>query len=103
MNTMGRTMLAALAISIATLAFARAADAQYPTKPVRLISPFSAGGGADTIARFFAQKLAAPLQQPVIVENRAGAGSVIGTEAAAKAAPDGYTLLIVNDTHAINA
>jgi tripartite-type tricarboxylate transporter receptor subunit TctC len=75
----------------------------YPSKPVRLISPFAAGGGADTIARFFAQRLSATLQQQIVVDNRAGAGSVIGTEAAAKAPPDGYTILIVNDTHAINA
>jgi tripartite-type tricarboxylate transporter receptor subunit TctC len=75
----------------------------YPSKPVRLISPFAAGGGADTIARYFAQRLSASLQQQIIVDNRAGAGSVIGTEAAAKSPPDGYTILIVNDTHAINA
>ena len=75
----------------------------YPSKPLRLISPFSAGGGADTVARFFGQKLAATLQQQVVVDNRAGAGSIIGTDIAAKAPPDGYTILIVNDTHAINA
>jgi len=75
----------------------------YPAKPVRLISPFAAGGGADTVARFFGQKLSAALQQQVVVDNRAGAGSIIGTDLAAKAPPDGYTLLIVNDTHAINA
>jgi len=75
----------------------------YPGKPIRLISPFAAGGGADTIARYFAQRLSGSLQQQIIVDNRAGAGSVIGTEAVAKAPPDGYTILIVNDTHAINA
>ncbi len=85
-------------------AFVLSAHAQeYPNKPVRLISPFSAGGGADTVARFFGQKLASTLQQQVIVDNRAGAGSIIGTDLAAKAPADGYTLLIVNDTHAINA
>ena len=75
----------------------------YPSKPIRLISPFSAGGGADTVARFFGQKLSVALQQQVVVDNRAGAGSIIGTDLAAKAPPDGYTILIVNDTHAINA
>jgi tripartite-type tricarboxylate transporter receptor subunit TctC len=70
----------------------------YPTKPIRLISPFSAGGGADTVARFFGQKLSAALQQQIIVDNRAGAGSIIGTDLAAKALPDGYTVLIINDT-----
>lgn len=90
----------ALALTL-FLAFPTAA-ATFPEKPIRLISPFAAGGGADTIARFFAQKLSASLQQQIVVDNRAGAGSVIGTEAAAKAPPDGYTILIVNDTHAIN-
>ena len=89
---------AALACCCITPAFAQT----YPAKPVRLISPFAAGGGADTIARFFAQRLSASLQQQIVVDNRAGAGSIIGTEAAAKAPPDGYTILIVNDTHAIN-
>ena len=103
-----RLIWATLALVYATLAgfaaFGSLAVAQsYPVKPIRLISPFAAGGGADTVARFFAQKLSAPLQQQVIVDNRAGAASIIGTEAAAKAAPDGYTILIVNDTHAINA
>ena len=76
---------------------------EYPVKPIRLISPFAAGGGADVLARFFAQKLSAALQQQVIVDNRAGAGSIIGTELAARAPPDGYTVLIINDTHAINS
>jgi tripartite-type tricarboxylate transporter receptor subunit TctC len=76
---------------------------EYPVKPIRLISPFSAGGGADVLARFFAQKLSTALQQQVIVDNRAGAGSIIGTDLAAKAPPDGYTVLIINDTHAINS
>ena len=75
----------------------------YPIKPIRLISPFSAGGGADTVARFFGQKLSAALQQQIVVDNRTGAGSIIGTDLAAKSPPDGYTILIVNDTHAINA
>jgi tripartite-type tricarboxylate transporter receptor subunit TctC len=91
---------------IPLVAFAMSIEAHaqaYPAKPVRLISPFAAGGGADVIARFFAQRLSASLQQQIIVDNRPGAGSVIGTEVAAKSAADGYTILIVNDTHAINA
>lgn len=75
---------------------------EYPVKPIRLISPFAAGGGADTVARFFGQKLSVALQQQVIVDPRPGAGSVIGTELVARAPADGYTILIVNDTHAIN-
>ena len=89
------------AILSAGAATAHAQD--YPVKPIRLISPFAAGGGADIVARFFTQKLSAALQQQVIVDPRPGAGSIIGTELAARAPPDGYTLLIINDTHAINS
>ena len=105
MTRMLRDCVLCVSIAVALLAGgARTAVAQaYPIKPIRLISPFAAGGGADTVARFFAQKLAGSLQQQVLVDNRPGAGSIIGTEAAAKSPPDGYTILIVNDTHAINA
>jgi tripartite-type tricarboxylate transporter receptor subunit TctC len=92
-----------LGVTLACCWIAPVSAQVYPAKPVRLISPFAAGGGADTIARFFGQKLSASLQQQIVVDNRPGAGSVIGTDAAAKSPPDGYTLLIVNDTHAINA
>jgi len=93
-----------LAASTALLITSTCAFAQeYPVKPIRLISPFAAGGGADVLARYFGQKLAAALQQQIVVDNRAGAGSIIGTDLAAKAPPDGYTILIVNDTHAINS
>jgi tripartite-type tricarboxylate transporter receptor subunit TctC len=71
-----------------------AADS-YPTKPIRLIIPFSAGGGADLVGRLLAQKLSERLGKQMIVENRTGAGGVIGTEAVAKADPDGYTLLFI--------
>ena len=80
------------------LAFACCAPAvaeHYPVRPVTLIIPFPAGGGVDTIGRVIAAKLTAALGQQVIVENRAGAGSVIGIRAGAKAAPDGYTILMV--------
>ncbi len=65
----------------------------YPTKPVRLIIPFSAGGATDVIVRIIAQRLPEALGQQVVIDNRAGAGSLIGTEIAARAAPDGYTVL----------
>src|SRR5262245_58011883 len=71
-----------------------AAADDYPARPVTLTIPFPAGGGVDTIGRVIAAKLAGALGQQVIVENRAGAGSMIGIRAGAKAAPDGYTILM---------
>ncbi len=74
----------------------------FPVKPVRIIVPYAPGGGSDFVARLCAQSLQQQLGQNVIVENRSGAGGIIGTEAAAKAAPDGYTLLVVPISHAAN-
>jgi tripartite-type tricarboxylate transporter receptor subunit TctC len=75
----------------------------YPAKPVRIIVPFAPGGGTDFIARFIGQRLSASLGQQFVVENRAGAGSTIGTEAGLKSAPDGYTLVIISNSYAANA
>ena len=76
----------------------------YPSKPIRLIVPFAPGQGADAAARLVAQKLSETLRQAIVVDNRPGAGGNIGSEAAAKAAADGYTLLVgSNGTHAANA
>src|SRR4051812_49042593 len=84
-------MLLALVVSQATLAQA------WPNRPVRLIVPFAAGAGInDIMARLVGQHLGAGLGQPVVIENRAGSGGIAGTEAAAKAAPDGYTFLMTN-------
>jgi len=75
----------------------------YPSKPVRVIIPYPPGGGNDTLGRLFAAKLQERMGQPFVVENRPGAGTMIGTEAAAKSAPDGYTLLLSSiATHALS-
>lgn len=74
----------------------------YPTRPVRLIVPFAAGGSADVFGRFVAQRLQESMGQSFVVANRPGAGSVIGTDAVAKAAADGYTLLVMSNTHTVN-
>ena len=74
----------------------------YPAKAVRIIVPFAVGGPADIYARFIGAKLSDALGQPFIVENRPGAGAVVGTDAAAKSAPDGYTLLMMSNTHTVN-
>ncbi len=92
------------ALFFAALVSAGSALAQpYPQKPIRIIVPFPAGGIADTFARSIGQKLNEAWSQPVVVENRAGAGGNIGAEAVAKAPPDGYTLVMGNiGTHALN-
>jgi len=82
-------------------AAAWAADA-FPNRPIRLVVPYPPGGGTDIVARVLGEKLGASLGQPIVVDNRGGAGGVLGTEIAAKAAPDGYTLLLVPSSHVIN-
>ena len=74
----------------------------YPDKPVRVVVPFVAGGGGDFIARAWADKLSEVIKQPVIIENRGGGNTVVGTDQVAKAAPDGYTLLLVSPTISTN-
>jgi tripartite-type tricarboxylate transporter receptor subunit TctC len=98
-----RPLLATLALAALTATLpARAQDA-WPTKPIKIIVPFAAGGTSDALARLLGQKLQEALKQTVIVENRGGAGGVIGADAVAKSAPDGYTLLLGTiASHAIN-
>jgi len=96
-----RAATAVLAFSL--LAGAGHALAQeYPSRPVKLIVPFAAGGPADVYGRAVAQRLQDVLKQSFVVENRPGAGSLIGTDAVAKSAPDGYTLLLMSNTHTVN-
>lgn len=82
---------------------AAAATQDYPNRPLRLVTPVAAGGGADATARMLANKLSEAFTQRVVVDNRPGASNIIGTEIVAKALPDGYTILWVSSTHAINA
>ena len=79
------------------------AQSAYPAKPIRIISIFAPGGGNDVICRLVAQKLSERMKQQVYVENRVGANGIIGTEAAARSAPDGYTITLVPSGHAVNA
>src|SRR5271165_4520499 len=75
----------------------------FPARPVRFIVPFTPGSATDALARTLSQKLSEAWGEQVVVDNRAGAGSVVGTGIAAKSAPDGYTLLMVSASHAVNA
>jgi tripartite-type tricarboxylate transporter receptor subunit TctC len=85
-------------------AVSRTARAQaYPSRPVRIVVGYAAGGSVDIVARIMGQWLSEQFGQPFLIENRPGAGSNIGTEAVVKAPPDGYTLLMVGSTNAINA
>ena len=78
------------------------AQASYPTKLVKIIVPYSPGGPADIYSRFLGDRLEKSFGQPFVIENRPGAGAIIGTDAVAKAAPDGYTLLSMSNTHTVN-
>ena len=100
-----RRILALGAAALALPAIARAqgaATGAWPQRPVRIIVPFGLGGSADVAARFLGEPLQAAMGQPFVIENRPGAGAVIGTDAVAKAAPDGYTLLLMSNTHTAN-
>src|SRR6266581_2090626 len=90
-------------VGLGLAALCSAAFAQdYPNRPVKIVVPFAAGGPADVYARFLAQRLQEALGQPFVVDDRPGGGSIVGTDAAAKSAPDGYTLLVMSNTHTVN-
>src|SRR5574337_332176 len=90
-----------IGIALAMVAL-RAVGGEYPTHPVRIVVPFAAGGPADVYARFLGQRLEAALHQPFVIEDRPGGGSVVGTEDVHHSAPDGYTLLLMSNTHTVN-
>ncbi len=95
---MSKTLWAAIAFL-----FACSANAQtYPGKPIRWIVPYTAGGITDTVTRIVTQKMSGPLGQPIVVDNRPGANSILGSDIAAKSQPDGYTILTVIAGYAAN-
>src|SRR4051812_15758170 len=93
-----RAALLAVSVVLPAPALAQA----YPSKPVRFILPFPPGGGTDILGRLLSERLAAQLGQPVVIENRGGAGGNVGAEAAARSAPDGYTIVLVAPSLAIS-
>jgi tripartite-type tricarboxylate transporter receptor subunit TctC len=103
LKAMPRRFASRFSLGLATLLLATATLAQdYPSRPVRIIVPFAPGGSADVFGRALAQRLQESLGQSFVIDNRPGGGSVIGTDAVAKAAPDGYTLLLMSNTHTVN-
>jgi tripartite-type tricarboxylate transporter receptor subunit TctC len=95
-------MRKAIALMVGMLAVLPAWAQDWPAKPVRFIVPYPPGGGTDVIARIVQSRLTEALGQPIVIDNRGGAGGVLGTDAAAKAAPDGYTFLFTLSSHTIN-
>src|SRR5229473_5106407 len=89
--------------TVLCLVFSLVASAQdWPNKPIRWVVPYPPGGGTDVIARIMQNRLSEALGQTIVIENRGGAGGAVGTEAAAKSAPDGYTFLFTLSSHTIN-
>jgi tripartite-type tricarboxylate transporter receptor subunit TctC len=104
MKILRRTLMSSAAAALSAAALPRFASADdYPTRPVRIVAGFAAGGGVDVTARLIGQWLAERLGQSFVIENRTGAGGNVGTEAVVNAAPDGYTLLLATVPNAVNA
>ena len=95
------TLLRLMAVGLAFAALGASAQ-DYPSRPVRVIVPFAPGGSADVYGRFIATRLQEALGQTFIIDNRPGGGAIIGTDAVAKSAADGYTLLLMSNTHTVN-
>lgn len=102
MMQLTQRVLYTLAAAVCCLPWQGASAQAYPNKPVRIIVPFGAGGPADIYARFLGQRLQETLGQTFVIDDRPGAGSIIGTDLVAKSAPDGYTLLMMSNTHTVN-
>ena len=94
---------AVVVISLSLLAVGAQAQSKYPGKPIRLLTPFAAGGGSDILARLIGPHITESLGQPVVVDNRPGGGGVLGADIAAHAVPDGYTLILVSGSYGANA
>jgi tripartite-type tricarboxylate transporter receptor subunit TctC len=101
MSNLVRCAAAAIALSLITAGVQ--AQSKYPTRPIRLLTPFAAGGGSDILARLIGPPLTEVLGQPIIVDNRPGAGGTVGAGIAARADPDGYTLIVVSGSYGANA
>ena len=101
-RNLSRMVLALGALLLPPLRGAQAAEANYPTRPIRMVVPFVAGGGTDLLARFVAPRMSELLGQQIVVDNRGGAGSVLGTQIVAKSPADGYTLGMMDTAFAIN-
>src|SRR5258708_23457151 len=96
-----RALISSLALALLALPSASVAQ-QYPAKPIRIVVPFAPGGGSDFIARFMAQRLTTGLGQQVILENKPGAGGMLGIDAGVKSPPDGYTLTLIASSYTVN-
>ena len=99
---MKRTLIVVLyALMVAVVPGLAIAQSAYPTRPVRVIVPFPPGGGNDLLARIIGQKLGDMWGQPVVIDNKPGGNTIVGTEALARSAPDGYTLMLTSSSHVI--